>query len=205
MSLANPRLQPRISYDVSVKLSGPPASYQKTQRGNFMVNLRLLGSQSMEDMAVETIGNLPVLQRVSRTALWTVHSELVTLIQSILFLPFYVLSTRPELHTIIIPMSSNFQFDGVTSVPIAAHVELVECQEIQTYYAALEFTAGRQIVRHFLAYLYLPTILLLTSTFWIVELALAGIAWLVVNKLATKITARSRRQHTAVEKAAHVH
>jgi seipin len=159
-----------------------PLSEPNVHKGNFMVDLYLLGSSSAPRSTIEA-SNGSVLLHSRRPALLPYHTRLVSMTSRLLFLPYHVLSCRPEAHLLVVNLAEAIQFNHAGEIPHVAYVELDAGQGLQTYAATLEFGTGKHWWNMVLYWCRVPIIVTLTTMFWTVELLLAGITWLILGQL----------------------
>ncbi|CAK7223024.1 hypothetical protein SEUCBS140593_005099 [Sporothrix eucalyptigena] len=179
-------------YDVSVVLSLPRSPGNEAV-GNFMVELALAASSvNSASAAITSAARLPpanprdflesggkkLLFAAARPALMTYTDPLVAQATRLTLLPLHFFAPETASRTrLIIPMAESLSFSGPggpsSVLPAIMYVELRTngLQELQTYGAEVVFSARLSGLRWLMYHHRIFSFLLLTTTWWLVEVA----------------------------------
>lgn len=97
-------------------------------------------------------------------------------------LPLYVVGWRHESEALDVKMMEGVTFaKGWRNIPATAKLELRSEGKLQVYDANVVFTARLRGLRYLMYNHRIISFLVLTSTFWIVEMGFAGMVWIVLS------------------------
>ena len=175
-------------YDIKVILHMPRTPVNK-EAGNFMVDLRLLSPLLPGHANEPTV----TLARSRRPAILTYYSAAMEHVHNAAGLPLHLLGWWRESEVLEIGMMEGVEFDkGWRNLPNRARVELQSSIEegygnLQVYEAKLVFTAKLRGLRYIMYKYWFTSFVVLTFTFWVVEMSVAGIVffaftWLYVQQ-----------------------
>ena len=123
-----------------------------------------------------------ILAHSRRSAIMTYHSDTMEYARRVVGLAWYVLGFWHESETLTVPMLEGAEFArGWRNVPAAVRVELQSEPTLQIYSARVNFTARLRGVRRFMYHWKVTSFLVMTTSFWAVEMGAAASIWLILT------------------------
>ncbi|KAL2759498.1 hypothetical protein ACRALDRAFT_1007124, partial [Sodiomyces alcalophilus JCM 7366] len=186
-SLAEANLKTHQAYDIAVVLS-VPQSPTNTDRGNFMVNLHLLGpgfpsadSESYDAPEPESLlHQRKKLFSSRRPALLPYRDPLVSLASRILLLGYHLLVPESQALDLKVSMGEQVELASQYSdMPVSAYLEIHAGQVLQTYDATIVITAQLRGLRWLMYQYRIPVFILATLLFWAAEIFFMVAVWAI--------------------------
>ncbi|KAK7220796.1 hypothetical protein V2G26_008799 [Clonostachys chloroleuca] len=185
VSLTSPVLKSAQDYDVSVTLT-LPRSPPNLERGNFMVSLHLLRSDISSNLNDPTrlledsrnnVQGQKIVFSTRRTALIPYVDPFVSLTSRALFVLYHMFVPSSLFCTMDIPLAEHVSFPSDGDLPASAYIEIEAGQSLQTYTAALNFTAQLRGLRGLMYNYRIPMYIIFTSLFWLCEILFMAGTW----------------------------
>lgn len=171
------RLMANQDYDVKVTLA-IPRSPQNLDRGNFMLELKLLNQGSTGfplpiTVAPATKEQLPetsVILTTTRPVLVPYTDPFVALASKALFILYHVLYPFADRQTLDVTVIERTVFGQLSGTPNALYLELTAGQTFQTYSAEVSFVAQLSGLKWLMYHHRFLGFFLFTWTFWLCEI-----------------------------------
>ncbi|TPX18864.1 uncharacterized protein E0L32_011479 [Thyridium curvatum] len=185
------------NYDITVHLS-LPRSPVNMERGNFMVELYLMGSGYVAFPALvpptteEFMETRPVLSASFRPAVLPYTDPTTFKASRLLFMAYHLLyPARSETLTLKVPMMERVAFASAAAVPASLYVEVKAGQTLQTYGAEVTFVARLSGLRWFMYHYWVSSAALFTTLFWLFEVLFMVLAYAGATALIAYISAEA--------------
>ncbi|KAF2418475.1 hypothetical protein EJ08DRAFT_621742 [Tothia fuscella] len=157
-------------YDIKAVLK-MPRTPSNINAGNFMLSLQLLRPHQS--------GGEDVLVQENRPATLTYRSNVMDHVHKAARLPLFVFGVREEAETLEVKLMERVEFSrGWKNIPATARLELQSEGRLHVYEAKIVFSARLKGLRYIMYNFRVASFLILTATFWIVEMAFTALIWL---------------------------
>jgi hypothetical protein len=189
-------------YDVKVLLHMPRTPSNKAA-GNFMIDLRLIAPGNIIlDSIMEDESK--ILAKSTRPAILNYKSLPMELVHQGAALPWHLIGWREEAEVLRVSMFEGVEFPkGWRNIPDQIRLELQSDERLQVYSAQIEITArlrnlryvcptisdftGLTSARYLMFTWRITSFFVLTTVFWVVELAVAATVWASLSVYMTYI------------------
>ncbi|KIY03387.1 uncharacterized protein Z520_00078 [Fonsecaea multimorphosa CBS 102226] len=174
------------AYNVELILD-MPRTPTNLAAGNFMLDLRLLGSKGVPDAVSSWLGNITmenVLYHSRRPAILPYASPILSLSHTVLHLPWHLLNLRDlDRSHLVVPMFEMLAFPrGARNVPTHARLELQAGSSVlQVYDVKLAFRAKFQGMRYWIYNYRVTAFLVFTAVFYGVSVISMALGWAVIS------------------------
>jgi len=173
-------------YDVSVALTLPRSPVNR-DRGNFMIELYLMGAGGVSHPAPEPVPpsafkeSRDMIFSSFRPVLLPYTDPLVSLASRLLFIVYHIFRPFSEKTTLRIPMAETLSFPRGASLPSALFLEIQSGQALQTYACEVVFVARLYGLRWFMYNFRIASFIIFSTLFWLFEVVFMLLSFLVVT------------------------